>query len=133
MLNINKVVVAGNVGNNLELRQNSDNIDFVRFNISTRDENDQTNAVNWHRCIAVGPLAARMETACQQGTNVYLTGKIKTRYYDNGTAMKREVTELEVDDFQVVADGRVPAIDIEDYMTEKNSMGTVAKENDVPY
>ena len=137
MLNINKIVIAGNIGNDLQLRQTSsetsDQANFLRFNVSTRDENDETNAVNWHRCIAVGELAVRMEAACQQGTNVYLTGKIKTRYYDNGTATKKEVTELEVDHFQVVADGRVPAIDIEDYMSEKNSAGTAGKKDDVPF
>lgn len=132
MLNINESVVAGIIGNDLELRTAPNDVVFTRFNVSTTDEDGGKNAVNWHRCIATGALAERIEAACQKGTNIWLTGKIKSRYFEQGTAMKKEVTELEVLDFQVCADGRAPEIDIEDYLTQKN-MDAVAKKDDVPY
>lgn len=132
MLNINQSVVAGIIGNDLELRPDVNEGVFTRFNVSTTNEDGEKNAVNWHRCIAKNELAEQIVASCQKGTNIYMTGKIKSRFFEQGTAMKKEVTELEVAHFQVCADGITPLIDIEDYLTQ-NEMDAAAKRDDVPY
>lgn len=132
MLNINETIVAGIIGNDLDVRQDADGKPFTRFNVSTTEEGDETNAVNWHRCIAKDELAEQIETACQKGTNVFLRGSMKTNFFEAGNGMKKEVTELQVSSFQVCADGRVPLVDIEDYMTERDSK-VVAAKDDTPF
>lgn len=117
MLNINQVIIAGVIYNELEIRTSNTGNLYCRFNIGTteditdEDGNEHT-AINWHRCIVENDLAEELFATCQKGTNIHVNGKSKSHFFDEGVGMQREVTETVVSSFQIVSDGKEQPMDL---------------------
>lgn len=137
MLNINKVDMAGVVGNDLEIRTSNMGVLYCRFHLGTTDEKIVDGVsrpiTSWHRCIAEEELAEELVATCEKGTVLYITGKIKSHFFDEGTSMK-EVTEVVMNSLQIVSDGKSPAMDLDLVLTDAlEKEAREANEQDIPY
>lgn len=139
MLNINQVIIAGIIGNDLELRTSNTGIRYCRFNIGTTedylDDSGNTNTViSWHRCIAEEDVAIELLATCQKGTNIHITGKSKSHFFNEGVGMQKEVTEAVIEAIQVVADGKEQPLDL-DMILSENLIDDTDSSNaqDIPY
>lgn len=138
MLSINKVVIAGVVGTDLEIRTSNMGVLYCRFNLGTVeeqiDEGVSRSVTSWHRCIAEEELAEELVATCEKGTNIYATGKIKSQFFDEGGGMQKEVTEIVIDSLQIVSDGKAKEMDLDLVLSDAlKKEAQEQNEQDIPY
>ena len=99
---LNKVILVGRLGQNPELRYLPQTERAVaRFSLATNERyfNPNTNEsdirVEWHRIVVWGKLAEFCEKYLNQGKQILLEGKIRTRSWQDKEGNKRYTTEIE--------------------------------------
>lgn len=99
-MSINKAVIAGNVGNDPEIRKTQQGKDVANFSVATNEKwkDKQTGELKerteWHKVVVWGALVpAVIEKYVRKGQSVYLEGEIRTRSYDQD-GVKKYSTEI---------------------------------------
>lgn len=108
-MSVNRVILLGNVGAAPQIRY-VDAKPVAEFSLAT-SEAARTSAsgavvperVEWHRIVMWGKNAEFAEKYIRKGTKLYLEGKIHTRVWEDRNAIKRNVTEIYVDTFEIIA------------------------------
>ena len=59
------------------------------------DTNESSDRVEWHKIVAWGKLAEFCEKYLDQGKQIYLEGKLRTRNWQDKDGNKRYTTEIE--------------------------------------
>jgi len=99
---LNKVILIGRLGQRPEIRvlpQGDRSI--ARFTMATNERsfNPQTNQATikteWHNLIAWGKLADFCERFLEQGKQILVEGKLRTRSWQDRDGNKRKTTEIE--------------------------------------
>lgn len=109
-MSVNKVILVGNLGKDPELRYTASGAAVCNFSLATtenykdRDGNKQEKT-EWHNIVIWRQLAEIAGKYLTKGKQVYLEGKIQTRSYDDRDGNKRYITEIVVDEMQML--GRV--------------------------
>ena len=106
---INKVILLGNVGKDPDVRYPSQGQVVATFSLATSDR-AYTNAAGvkvperteWHNIVAWGKNAEVIEKYVKKGTKLYIEGKLRTRSWEDKNAIKRYVTEIYVDTFELL-------------------------------
>ena len=99
---INKVILIGNLGQDPELRYTSSGVAVASFSMATGESwKDQDGNVQektqWHKLVAWRKLAEIVGEYLKKGSKVYIEGRIQYRSYDDKNGVKRDVTEIVVD------------------------------------
>ncbi|MGB2843703.1 MAG: single-stranded DNA-binding protein [Candidatus Aminicenantaceae bacterium] len=99
---LNKVILIGRLGGPPELRYLPQTERAVaKFSLATNERyfNASTNEseirVEWHRIVTWGKLAEFCEKYLNQGKQIYLEGKLRTRNWQDREGNKRYTTEIE--------------------------------------
>jgi single-strand DNA-binding protein len=99
---LNKVTLIGRLGRNPELRYLPQSERAIaRFTLATNERffkpstNESDIRVEWHRIVAWGKLAEFCEKYLNQGKQIYLEGKLRTRSWQDREGNKRYSTEVE--------------------------------------
>jgi len=99
MKSLNKVILVGRIGSEIELRhiQNGDSV--TNFSIATDEsytiDGKKIEKTEWHKCTAWKQTAETISQICHKGDTVLVEGKLQTRTWDkNGT--KQLTTEIVV-------------------------------------
>ena len=112
---LNKVMLIGNVGKDPEVRylesgpQNpSGNAKVASFTLATserfRDRNGEVREnTEWHNIVMWGKNAEVAERYIRKGTQIYLEGRLRTRAWEDRNQVKRYITEIYVDSFELLA------------------------------
>lgn len=106
---INKVILLGNVGKDPDVRYPAQGQVVATFSLATSDR-AYTNAAGvkvperteWHNIVAWGKNAEVIEKYVKKGTKLYIEGKLRTRTWEDKNAIKRYVTEIYVDTFELL-------------------------------
>lgn len=106
---INKVILLGNVGKDPDVRYPAQGQVVATFSLATSDR-AYTNAAGvkvperteWHNIVAWGKNAEVIEKYVKKGTKLYIEGKLRTRTWEDKNAIKRYVTEIYVDSFELL-------------------------------
>lgn len=108
-MSVNKVILVGNVGNKPELSLNGDT-NVAWFDLATnerpRKSPDGTvmpEITEWHRIVMFGRNAELAERYIDKGTKLYVEGKLRSRTWQDRNAIKRRVTEIIVDSFDILS------------------------------
>ena len=105
MKTINKVILLGNVGRDVEMRYTASGEAMANCQVATssewknRESGERQSATEWHRCVAWGKLAELIGQYCRKGSTVYFEGKLRTRKWQDNQGADQYTTELVVDDF----------------------------------
>ena len=108
-MSLNKVFLIGNCGRDPEVRT-SQSGKFATFTLATTDRAYTTSSgvqvperTEWHN-IVVGSngLAGVVEQYVRKGTKLFIEGKIRTRKYTDRSNNERYVTEIYVDNFELL-------------------------------
>ncbi len=98
---LNKVILIGRLGRNPELRYIPQTERAVaNFNLATNEKyfNPNTNEsdirAEWHRIVAWGKLAEFCEKYLNQGKQVLIEGKLRTRSWQDRDGNKKFTTEV---------------------------------------
>ncbi|MBR6285040.1 MAG: single-stranded DNA-binding protein [Muribaculaceae bacterium] len=108
-MSVNKVILLGNVGREPEVRYVAQNQPMATFSLATT-EHAFTNAngvqvperTEWHNIVMWGRNAEVAERYVHKGTQLYIEGRLHTRSWEDRNQIKRYVTEVYVDTFELL-------------------------------
>lgn len=125
---VNKVILVGNLGADVEMRQTTNGTAVANFRIATsrsfkNKAGERQERTEWHRVVAWGKLATLCTEYLSKGRQVYLEGRLETRQWDDSTGNKRYTTEVHADTVTFLGSGRSG--------TERQQ-GAAASEQEVP-
>jgi single-strand DNA-binding protein len=103
----NFVQLIGNVGNDPEVRTFGNGGKVVRLNLATNEfytneKGERVEDTTWHRIVAWGKLAERMEKVIKKGALIALTGKLTNNQWEDKEGQKRSTTEVTLSDFMLM-------------------------------
>ena len=108
-MSINKVILIGNVGQDPEIRY-IDTRAVASFSLATTDRAYTTAAgaqiperTEWPRIVLWEKAAEFAEKYIRKGTKLYVEGKLRTRSWEDRNTIKHTVTEIYVENFDIVA------------------------------
>jgi len=99
----NYVQLIGNVGQEPTITNLESGKKVVRFSLATNEYYKDANGekqtkTNWHMVVAWGKTAEIIEKFVGKGKEVGVTGKLKSRSYEDKDGNKRYVTEIEANE-----------------------------------
>ena len=107
---MNKVMLIGNVGKEPEVKYYDADQAVATFPLATTEKGytlangtvvpDRTD---WHNVVLWKGLAKIAEKYIHKGDKVYVEGKIRYRSYDDKKGMRRYVTEVYVDNLELLS------------------------------
>ena len=106
-MSVNKVILVGNLGKDPELRYTPSGTAVATFSLATTErykdrEGQRQEKTEWHNIVAWRQLAEICGKFLHKGKQVYIEGKIQTRSYDDRDGNKRYITEIVVDQMQML-------------------------------
>lgn len=108
---INKAILIGNLGTEVELRSTSGGQNVANFRIATNrvytDRNGQRQEqTEWHNIVAWGRLAEICEQYLKKGDQVYIEGRIQTRSWEDQSGQQRWTTEIVAQQMTMLGGGQ---------------------------
>lgn len=97
---MNKVILIGNLGDEIKMHQFDDNSSIGRFPLATsesftsRDSGEKITQTEWHNVVVRNKLAEICEKYLKKGDKVYVEGKLKTRKWQDSSGQDRYTTEI---------------------------------------
>lgn len=108
-MSVNKVILVGNTGKAPEIKFVGDR-PYARFTLATSEPayTDASGArvpeiTEWHNIIMWDQFALTAERYITKGTKLYIEGKLRTRVWQDANAIKRSVTEVIVERFDILS------------------------------
>lgn len=139
---LNKFIVSGRIGNELELKYTAKGTPVLRFALandrSYKDENDQWQTVtSWFECIAWNRWAETLANNANKGSAIIVEGRLDTRNWTDQNNVTRKSTEVTVEmlhflEWKTPRDGQMPAAE-ELPVPSEEMAGPKATTDDLPF
>lgn len=108
-MSVNKVILIGNVGKDPAIRYVGER-PVAEFSLATTERARTTASgiavperTEWHNIVMWDKNADTAEKYIRKGTKLYLEGKLRTRIWEDRNAIKRSVTEIMVENFEILS------------------------------
>ncbi len=103
----NKVQLIGNLGFDPEVREIAKGRKVARLSVATNDSyrnaaGERVTDTQWHTVVAWGNTAEAVERLLRKGSPVALEGRLVHRSYETKEGVKRYITEVVMNDFQLL-------------------------------
>ncbi len=103
----NKVHLIGNLGFDPEVREIAKGRKVARLSVATNDSyrnasGERVTDTQWHTVVAWGTTADAVEKMLRKGSPVALEGRLVHRSYETKDGVKRYITEVVMNDFQLL-------------------------------
>lgn len=112
-MSVNKVILIGNVGKDPEIKYFDNDRAVANFSMATTERGfraangtEVPDRTEWHNITCWGGLAKVVEQYVKKGDPLYIEGKIRTRSYDDKNGIKRYVTEINVENLEMLGNRR---------------------------
>ena len=109
MAPVNKVILAGNLGRDPEMRTFPSGDQVANVTLATTDKwrdkqsGEPREHTEWHRLVFNGRLAEIAGQYLRKGSQIYVEGSIRTRkWQDQASGQDRYSTEIRVDQMQML-------------------------------
>ena len=107
----NNVRLTGNLGFDPEVREIAKGRKVARMSVATNDSYRNANGervvdTQWHTVVAWGSTATMVERMLRKGSPVTLEGRLVHRSYETKDGVKRFVTEVVMNGFQMLGTGK---------------------------
>lgn len=104
---VNKVVLIGNLGADPEVRFTPSGVQVVSLTLATSESWNDKNGerqerTEWHRLVLWRKLAEIADQFLKKGSKIYVEGKLQTRSWDDQKGQKRYVTEVVVNNIEML-------------------------------
>ena len=98
-MSVNKAILIGNIGRDIELRHSPSGMAVAKFALATNErrkdkEGKWQDQTEWHNIVAFGKLAEFCGQYLGKGRSIYVEGSIRTRTYDDDKGNRRYFTEI---------------------------------------
>lgn len=103
MAGVNLVCVLGNLGKDPEVRYTADGKAVATLSVATsetwtdKQSGEKREDTEWHRVVVWGQQAEHCGKYLAKGRTVHITGKLKTRDWEDKDGIKRYTTEINAD------------------------------------
>ena len=102
MGSVNKVLLVGNLGRDIELRYTSGGTAVATLSLATTDmwtdkQGQRQEKTEWHRVVLWGKTAETLQEYLLKGRQIYVEGRLQTRQWDDRDGNKRYTTEIRAD------------------------------------
>lgn len=97
---MNKVILIGNLGDEVKMHQFDEMNSIGRFPIATsesytsKETGEKVTQTEWHNIVVRNKLAEICGKYLKKGDKVYVEGKLKTRKWQDNTNQDRYTTEI---------------------------------------
>ena len=105
---MNKVILMGYVGVDPQLRY-VERRPIVSFSLATNEPARRTESgveiperTEWHNIVMTDAAAEFAERYIRKGTRMLIEGTLRTRFWEDRTAIKRQTTEIYVISFELL-------------------------------
>lgn len=110
---MNKVILRGNVGQDPKITTFDNGGKVAQFSLATtergykkEDGTEVPEITDWHNIVVKRTgLAGIYEQYVKKGTPLLVVGKLRTRDYDDNAGQKRYVTEVIVEEMELLGTG----------------------------
>ena len=109
-MSVNKVILIGNVGQDLRVKYFDTGSAVATFPLATTDRGytlqngtQIPERTEWHNIVASNRLAEIVDKYVHKGDKLYLEGKIRTRSYSDQSGAMRYITEIYVDNMEMLS------------------------------
>ena len=107
MASVNKVIIIGHLGRDVEMRYTQTGKAVASFSVATSEQwtgkdGQKETKTEWHKIIAWGRLGEVCGEYLKKGSQVYLEGKLQTRQWDDKEGNKRSTTEIVAQQMQML-------------------------------
>ena len=106
MRGVNKVILVGNLGHDVEVRQMTNGNPVANIRIATnerwtrRDTGQVQEHTEWHNVVLFGRRAELAQQYLRKGSRIYVEGRLRTRSWQDREGNERRSTEVVADDMQ---------------------------------
>ena len=102
MGSVNKVLLVGNLGRDIEIRYTSGGTAVATLSLATTDVwtdkgGQRQEKTEWHRVVLWGKTAETLQEYLLKGRQIYVEGRLQTRQWDDRDGNKRYTTEIRAD------------------------------------
>ncbi len=130
-LGVNKVILAGNLGKDPEIRHLEGGATIATFPLATtevyKDKNgNRMEQTEWHNIVLWRSQAEYAEKYLKKGATVFIEGKLRTRAWEDKDKNKRYTTEIYGDSIHILSNKREEG-------NNPNTSGTPATAPDTPF
>lgn len=112
-MSVNRVILVGNVGQDPRVKYFDTGSAVATFPLATTDRGytlangtQIPERTEWHNIVASNRLAEIVDKYVHKGDKLYLEGKIRTRSYSDQSGAMRYITEIYVDNMEMVVSER---------------------------
>jgi single-strand DNA-binding protein len=145
MQGVNKVIIAGRLGKDPELKVLPNGNQVCSFSLATSDswvkDGQKQERTEWHRVVAWGKTAEICGKYLKKGSSTLIEGKLATRSWDDPQGQKRYVTEIIAESMQFLdskkndgdSQSAAPTKQSGGYKAPQGSSSYVDDDNDVPF
>ena len=109
MASFNQATIIGFVGDEPRIIQTQSNTAMASFSIATTERGYQRHdgtqvedRTEWHNVVFFGKPADIIGRYVHKGTSLFVQGKLRTRSYEDKDGIKRYVTEIIGNNFQLL-------------------------------
>lgn len=110
---MNKVILRGNVGQDPKITTFDNGGKVAQFSLATtergykkEDGTEVPDVTDWHNIVVKrSGLAGICQQYVKKGTPLLIVGKLRTRDYDDNAGQKRYVTEVIVEEMELLGTG----------------------------
>ena len=107
---LNKTMLIGNLGADVETRYTQSKTAVANFRLATTErwkdaQGNQQEATEWHRIVAFGRLAEICGEYLAKGSRVYIEGRLQTRKWDDSDGNTRYTTEIIAREMKMLGGG----------------------------
>lgn len=112
MGSVNKVLLLGRLGQDIELRYTPNGDAVGNCTMATSETwkdkgtGERKEKTEWHRLVIWGRRAEGLKDYLLKGTQIYVEGRLQTRQWEAKDGGKRSTTEVRVDSIEFVGGGR---------------------------
>lgn len=108
---LNKVMIIGRLGRDPEMRYTPSGRPVTSFSVATSRswstaEGDRRTETEWFNVVAWGSLAEICKQYLSKGQQVYVEGRLQTRYWEDSEGTKHSSTEVVANEMIMLGDRR---------------------------
>jgi len=139
MASVNKVIIVGHLGNDVELRYTAAGDAIANLSVATseswKDKNtgEKKEQTEWHRCSCFGKLAEICSQYLKKGSQVYVEGSMRTRKWTDKDGQERYTTEIRCDDMKMLGSRSESGEEPNQQQQAKPKPSFYSLESDIPF
>lgn len=140
-MSVNRVTLIGHVGKDPDVKHFDNGTAVASFSLATTEkgytaQNGTTipDRTEWHNIVCLRGLAKVAEQFVKKGSQLYIEGKIRSRSYDDANGVKRYVTEVYVDNLELLGGKSNQNSESEQTPVEsQHTTASIGEEDDLPF